>query len=211
MNLSEMMNSVYPGEISPNASKIAEIVSMITQPIFIPIPVMLILATKTDSAGMYALVSVLALLFVTVLPTVAVFYVSARTGRKDGDIMDVKDRILPMAIGIVSYSIGTLALYLANAPAIMTVLMLAYVIVTFAMMVITFYWKISMHSVGIIGPSMALGLAFPPFGYLLLILLPIVWWARYVLKKHTPMQLLAGALVGFIITFLLFHFMLPTL
>ena len=68
------------------------------------------------------------------------------------------------------------------------------------MTVITLYWKISIHAVGVIGPTMALSYAFWPWGLLFILVLPPIVWSRYVLKKHTPAQLVAGALVGFVIT-----------
>ena len=100
------------------------------------------------------------------------------------------------------------ALYLLDAPEIATVLMLCYAIVTALMTVITFYWKISIHSVGVVGPSMALGIAFWPWGLLYFLLLPPIAWSRYVLRRHTPAQLIAGATVGFIITGLMFMWLL---
>lgn len=194
----------YSGQLSPRADRIAEFISMIGQPIFIPIPVMLLLCTLTQDITEYVMMVALSLLFVAILPIIIVFYFSMRIGRKDGDIPDRTQRYIPMMVGVVSYGIGTAVLYLVNAPKIITVLMLCYTAVTFVMLLITFKWKISIHAVGVIGPTMALAYTFWPWGLLYILWLPPIMWARYVLKKHTPAQLIAGALSGFIITGIIF-------
>jgi membrane-associated phospholipid phosphatase len=55
---------------------------------------------------------------------------------------------------------------------------------------------------------MALAVGFWPYGLLYFLLLPPVIWSRYVLQKHTPLQLLMGAVVGFVITAVLFVLLL---
>ena len=199
---------VFEGEISPRTARIAETISMIGQPIFLPIPVFAILCTLAGDVGEYLKVFGISLLFVVVLPTVLTFYFSAKVGRKDGDIPDKNQRWPPMILGIVSYSLGATVLYAVEAPMVVTVLMLCYAVVTLAMMLITFHWKISIHSVGVIGPTMALAYAFWPWGLLFALLFPPIVWSRYVLKKHTPAQLAGGAAAGIIITGSLFLLLL---
>ena len=199
---------LYEGEISPRTESIANLFSVVGQPIFIPIPVFILLSTKVSDPAKMAVLILVSLLFVTVIPTVGTYYFSMKLGRKDGDILDRRQRFPPMFIGILSYSVGTVSLYLLEAPTVMTVLMLCYAIVTTIMTIITFYWKISIHSVGVVGPSMALAFAFWPWGLLYFLLLPPIAWSRYVLRRHTPAQLIAGAAVGFVITGLMFLWLL---
>ena len=191
---------LYEGEISPKTEKIATIFSVVGQPIFIPIPVFILLATRIDDPGKAILVVLISLLFVTVIPTAVTYYFSIKLGRRDGDIPDRTLRFKPMMLGVCSYAIGTVVLYLMDVPKIIWVLMMCYAIVTFVMTIITFYWKISIHSVGVAGPAMALSVVFWPWGLLYFLLLPPIAWSRYVLKRHTPAQLVAGALTGFVIT-----------
>ena len=199
---------LYEGEISPKTERMANYISVIGQPVFIPIPVFILLATKISDPVKCALVIIVSLFFVTVVPTAVTYYFSIKLGRRDGDIPDRTLRFKPMMLGVVSYLIGTLCLYFMDAPKVMTVLMLCYAIVTFVMTIITLYWKISIHSVGVVGPSMALAITFWPWGLLYILLLPPIAWSRYVLKRHTPAQLIAGALTGFLITGALFLLLL---
>ncbi len=199
---------LYEGEISPKAERIANILSIAGQPVFIPIPVFILLATKISDPGKCALAIIVSLLFVSVIPTAVTYYFSIRLGRKDGDIPDRTLRFKPMMLGVLSYIIGTVVLYLMDVPDVMWVLMLCYAIVTFVMTIITLYWKISIHSVGVIGPSMALSIVFWPWGLLYFLLFPPIAWSRYVLKRHTPAQIAAGALSGFLITGIMFLLLL---
>lgn len=77
-------------------------------------------------------------------------------------------------------------------------LTLGLILITF---IITLYWKISLHSV-----LNAFGAIFINYLYgwnlpFLYLTIPIIFWARLTLKKHTAAQLLAGILValGFMI------------
>lgn len=194
----------FEGELSPRTERIANSVSIIGQPIFVPIPAFALLCMLTDSAEEYLKIFGISLLFVVILPTAITYYFSIKQGRTDGDIPDRTKRYPPLIIGTASYAIGAAALYLAEAPRVITVLMACYAIVTFVMLLITTQWKISIHAVGVIGPTMALSYAFWPWGLLFILILPPIVWSRYVLRKHTPAQLVAGALVGFVITGIVF-------
>ena len=199
---------LYEGEISPGTEKVATIFSVVGQPIFIPIPVFILLATMMDDPGKAVLTVLISLLFVTVIPTAVTYYFSIKLGRRDGDIPDRTLRFKPMMLGVLSYAIGTVILYLMDVPDIIWVLMLCYAIVTFVMTIITLYWKISIHSVGVAGPAMALSVVFWPWGLLFILVLPPIVWSRYVLKKHTPAQLAGGIIVGVVITSILFWLLL---
>ena len=199
---------LYEGEISPRTERIANVISVVGQPIFIPIPVFILLATKIDDPVKAVLVVLVSLFFVTIVPTASTYYFSIKLGRKDGDIPDRRLRFKPMMIGVTSYAIGTVVLYLMDVPDIIWILMLCYAIVTLVMTIITLYWKISIHSVGIAGPAMALSVVFWPWGLLYFLLLPPIVSSRYVLRRHTPAQLVAGALTGFIITGIVFLILL---
>ena len=199
---------MFEGEISPKAYRVASTLSMIFQPFFVPIPVFAILCLIIGDVGEYFKVFGTSMFFVVVLPAVFTYYFSMKLGRKDGDIPDRTLRWPPMVFGIVSYCLGTVVLYEMGAPMVITVLMLCYAVVTEAIMLITFYWKISVHAVGIMGPTMALAYAFWPWGLLFIVVLPPIVWSRYVLKKHTPAQLVGGIIVGVAITSVFFILLL---
>ena len=93
-------------------------------------------------------------------------------------------------------------------PAVSTTLMLCYVLCTGLIILISRYWKISIHSTGLMGPTIALAYAYGPVFLLILLFLPIIAYGRYVLRKHTPAQLVGGACFGTVVTLLTFAIML---
>ena len=199
---------LYGGTPSPKAKKTAQIISFFLQAPFISIPVFILLSMQADEVGKIVLFSAISIIFATVIPTVAVIIIARRTGNEDVDIVRKEDRMIPLAIGIASYLAGTIVLFLLDSPRIVWVAMLCYCVNTFVIMLITTKWKISIHAIGCVGPSMALAYVFGWPGALLIITLPVVVWCRYILRKHTPAQLAAGALLGFVLTGALFLLLL---
>ena len=75
--------------------------------------------------------------------------------------------------------------------------------------IISYFWKISMHSSGVTMLVMMFLLVFGMSMWPLIILIPLVWWARLVLKRHNIWQLLAGCALSIGIIYLVFmHYML---
>jgi len=198
----------FSGTITPGQEKFARIISILTHPPIIAIPTFLLLGLLIHNIADQIISDVICLLFALVIPFGVTYYYSVKHDNRDGDIYRREDRYIPLAAGIVSYLVGTVILYVLAVPKIISVLMLCYAVNTFVVLLISTRWKISIHAIGIVGPSMALDYAFPPFGRLMIVLLPFIVWSRYVQKKHTPAQLAAGALVGFVLTGLIFIILL---
>ena len=199
---------LYEGEISPRTKRITQIISFFAQAPFISIPVFILLCMQADTVSDAVIFSVISIFFATVVPTVVVMIIAKRTGNEDVDIVKKEDRMIPLAVGILSYLMGTVILYAMDAPRIVWVAMLCYCVNTAVIMLITTKWKISIHAIGCVGPSMALAYVFGWPGGLLILILPVVVYCRYVLRKHTPAQLAAGALLGFVLTGVLFILLL---
>ncbi|MGZ7133663.1 MAG: hypothetical protein ACXVH4_02920, partial [Halobacteriota archaeon] len=73
---------------------------------------------------------------------------------------------------------------------------------------INLYWKISIHTMGIAGPTTVLVFAFGYWGALLGLLLPPVIWSNVPLEKHTVVQPIVGAILGFVLTAIALSFAL---
>ena len=200
----------YQGELSPEKEKLAKFISLVEQPPFLAIPVFTaICMTKTDELTHGLVCTVASIFAATIFPILVIAIFSKIYGNEDKlDVVKKEDRFLPLIFGVLSYVVGVVLLYFLEAPNLATVLMLCYALVTGAIFLITPFWKISIHSCGVIGPSMALTMAFWPFGLVYFLLLPPVIWSRYVLQKHTPLQLVMGAVVGFVITEIVFILLL---
>ena len=109
------------------------------------------------------------------------------------------ERSQPLLVAAVSYFVGTVVLLLIRAPPLTTAVMLDYSVGTLFIFFANLRWKISIHTMGIAGPTAVFLFVFGPWGVLLGLLLPPVIWSRVYLKKHTIAQVLAGGLVGFVL------------
>jgi membrane-associated phospholipid phosphatase len=200
----------FEGEVSPGTEKLAKAISLLGQPPFLAIvPFVCICMVLSDDLQKGIICSAASVFAATVLPVVNIMFFSRKYNNSDRmDVVNKEDRMQPLIAGVLGYLVGVILLYLLDAPWPATVLMICYTVVTAAVAVITPYWKISIHTCGVIGPSLGLAFVFWPVGLLYLLILPPVAWSRYVLKKHTPMQLLMGALLGLVLTLIIFWLLL---
>ena len=185
--------------------KIAETISTITQPPIITIPLFLIICmvlsfeNGTFSLSKFLTLELISLVFTSLLP-MAIILLWAKRINTDRDISNREDRFVPLVIGIVSYFIGVLVSLILNADNFLTLLLLCYAVNTGVVLLITFKWKISVHTTGISGPIAALILLLGPVGAVFGVIYPIVIWSRVLLKKHTLAQAICGGVQGFILT-----------
>jgi membrane-associated phospholipid phosphatase len=116
------------------------------------------------------------------------------------DMPQRQDRIYPLLLVILSYIIGVAVLYILGAPSFTTVLMICYLNNTIIVLLLSLYWKISIHAMGIAGPATALIYLFGWTGLAFSLLVPLVLWSRLHLKRHTPAQLIVGTVLGYFLT-----------
>lgn len=160
----------------------------------------------------FIVITILCAIFTCILPVLFVLrWIEGKRHRgqkMDMDIPERKDRNYPLIIVILSYFIGTAVLYTLNAPVMTTILMFSYFLNTLIVFFINLYWKISIHAMGVAGPTVVLIYTFGPVGAIFATVLPIVMWSRVYLKRHTVWQVITGALLGFILTTLQIHLLI---
>lgn len=152
----------------------------------------------------FALSTLLGILLLSVFPILPIFYFS-RKGATDMEVHERKKRTFFFLMAIAGYILSSAVFYFLNYHS-MFFISLAYIFVTTAVMLVNIFWKISVHSAGVAGPTTALvyvfGLGFIPL-YILTVLVILV---RLKLKAHTLPQLMVGALMAIAITFLTYFF-----
>ena len=190
-----------------NKLKIAKTISTFTNPPIICIPlffiICLVLSFENSSFNFakFIVLELISLVFASVLPMAIILYWAKKLDT-DSDISNRQDRFMPLIVGIISYFIGFLILLFLNVDNFLTALLLCYSINTGVVLLITFKWKISVHTTGLSGPVGALILLLGPIGALFAILYPILIWSRVTLEKHTMAQAIAGGVQGFFLTVL---------
>ncbi|HMK47022.1 MAG TPA: hypothetical protein VK436_10395 [Methanocella sp.] len=179
--------------------KIARLISNAAQAPVPAIPAFLLINYFSTSFDRFLLITTISLLFASLLPVLVVELWSQMKGL-DRDISRREERTAPLLIIIAVYLAGTAILYLVGAPLLAIILMFCYFSNTLVVLLITLFWKISIHSMGVSGPITALIFVFGVPGTLPMLILPFVMWSRVYLKKHTVAQVCVGALLGFVLT-----------
>ena len=160
----------------------------------------ILILTSGDQAGEMANLAA-SLVFASLLPLASIYYLWKRRVISDFYAMKRETRWMPFLAAIMSYLGGGVMLTALKAPAMVTALMLCYLVNTAVMMLISTRWKISIHESGITGPSTVLIYALGLPGWLLMLCAIPVGWARVTLKAHSVGQVLAGALLTIALTF----------
>src|SRR3989442_2056923 len=142
--------------------------------------------------------------------------VYARFLKRDPNVQDREDRPILLAIAIFSYLIGFTLLRYVGAPFIFSALMFAYFANTTLAAVITKYLtKVSIHTWGITGPSVAILYSFGAFRVLLMLVAgAIVGGTRIGLGYHTWRQVALSFVASIPLTWFIVYIVpaiLPTI
>ncbi|MFD7639366.1 hypothetical protein ACFV4P_01810 [Kitasatospora sp. NPDC059795] len=138
----------------------------------------------------------LAALFCGVVPIGIVEFGVRRGGLTDKHIRVRRQRILPLALSLVSVVAGIVLLYVLHAPAEVFALVVAMLVGLVATLLVTVGWQISIHNSMAGGAVMILVLAMGPWMLLAAPGAAAIGWSRLVLKAHTLAQVLAGTALG---------------
>jgi membrane-associated phospholipid phosphatase len=181
--------------------KFAHLISNALNPIIVPILTFgLLIAYKFHGELAWAWF-VTGIFFCSITPIVYVAILHRLGKVNDYDISKRELRKNPLAVGIMSYLLGFALLRYLNAPMLMQGLLLCYAFNTFVVLIITLWWKISIHCLALTGPLAALWLVFgTPVLIVTAVLIPLMCWSRVTLKAHTPAQTVAGSALGFCFT-----------
>jgi hypothetical protein len=144
--------------------------------------------------------SIVALLILSGLPLVYILIGMRKGWVSDLELSNREERPRFILVSLSSDILALVILYIGGAPHLVWLLALIYACLGITMFTISNYWKISLHMVGVSGFSTILVYVFGLGAWWVFLSLPIVAWARTFRKKHTPTQLIAGAIGGFLIT-----------
>ena len=121
---------------------------------------------------------------------------------RDIDALVKEERTLPYIISVILYLIGFAILTFFEVDIISRAFWFCYITNTVFITIINKRWKISAHTMGAAGPIAALTFLTGFYGLLFFPLLIAIGLSRIKLKCHTYSQVIAGALLGFISTYI---------
>ena len=180
------------------ARRIATIVSWAGHPlVFVTVSVGIVLATQLASRRAAGLIG--ALFLAVIAPTGVLLFLGVRSGRwRDADVSvrEERKRFYPIAIPLSA--LGTIVMWLANAPRYI----LRGGVITLLLLIaaaITNHWsKLSLHTLFATYCTVILFSVNPFCGSAALILAGLVFWSRLFLSRHTISESISGVALGLV-------------
>ena len=125
------------------------------------------------------------------------------TGRARSVMLEGREeRLLPIALSLLSYLAGAAITYFSG-PHYLLPVELGYIASTVIILLMTLKFKVSVHVSVYSGFSSVLTFFASPFFAFCYLLVPLVAWARLKLRVHTVPQVVAGLVIGAVISPLL--------
>jgi hypothetical protein len=136
------------------------------------------------------------LVSVILVPTIYVVWLLKTHRISNFHMYDRMERFKPMIVTIIMTVLAWISFKVLSAPAEITLFAFVGIFQVLLLLVITLFWKISIHATAISGLTVFLvGLFGWSVAYVLLCI-PLVAWARIHTKNHTFHQILFGVLAG---------------
>jgi hypothetical protein len=180
--------------VSPTR-KLAELISATTRLPLLAAP--LFLAVGAEAGGTRGVLWGLFCLFLT--SGLSLFYLLylARSGKvRDPRSISRAERVRPLRVVAALHVGAFLIVTLLGAPVDLRAALLSYALATLLFASLTTYVNLSLHAAGVSGAAVCLIYVFGAWGLPAILLVPLVWWARTLLERHTPQELALGVLVG---------------
>lgn len=176
-------------------TRIAELVSAATRLPLLALPLFMLVGAASD--GVAGVLWALLCVFLTTGLSLLYLAYLVRSGRvRDPGKISRGERAGPLWIVAALHSAAWLLVTLLGAPDDLRAVLLSYALATVAFALLTPFLKLSLHAAGAAGTLVCLLFVFGPWGLFSAPLLPLVWWARTELGRHTRLELAVGALVG---------------
>jgi len=196
-----MEKYVQKQELS-QSEKWARIISFVFDGSFISIPIFIIICIIVVDDVMAALSwAFICLLFGMILPFIYILFLYRKNKIYDIHIPEKTNRMKPLLFTLACYISGLAVLYILDAPIFLKVIFILTLVSTGILTVITYYWKISLHTSWITFVVITFNVLLGPWMLLLLPLIPIIGWARVKARRHTTPQVVLGVGITSIIWF----------
>ena len=176
--------------------RMARLVTEVMSPFVLVVVVVFIVAVHSAGVMRGLGLGLVAILFAAGIPYGLVL-IGVRRGRlTDHHIALREQRPRMIAIALVSVAAGLLVLFWLDAPHALFALVVAMVAGLAVTLVITSFWKISIHAAVSAGTVASLVILVSPWWLVLAPLVVLTGWARVEIHDHTPVQVVVGAVVG---------------
>lgn len=196
--------SSSPPTATARRTAVARVITEVTGPAILAVAGLLVVAVHSAGSGAGAAWGSVAALLVTAVP-LAYVAKGIRSGRwSDHHIAERSQRVVPLLVASVSVACAAVLLVVVRAPRDLVALVLAQLAGLLVVLVVSHWWKISIHMAVAGGFLGILVVLFGPWALLALPVLAAVGWSRIVLDAHTWAQVVAGGAMGALVAGTLF-------
>lgn len=180
--------------------KVAKYLSIILGPhVWLPVLIIVILF-KTGLNNNQLLILFPSVFILQLIIPISYIYLSLKMKKITAwDLPKREERYKFLAITLASYILSTTLTYIFGNKMLFD-LSLIILLLLVMVSVITFFWKISLHTTLNTAGSVLINFLFGwqfPWLYLTI---PVIFWARFTLKRHDKLQLIGGILASSIFT-----------
>ncbi|MFN8454392.1 MAG: phosphatase PAP2 family protein, partial [Anaerolineae bacterium] len=141
-----------------------------------------------------------------VLPPIGYLLWLVRRGKLADIYMPEREtRLRPLTLIMVWALVCLMLARRWEAPPVVEFFVVAAIVLTGILSLVTLFWKISFHGATISAAATATLMVAGSSAWPMMLLVPLVGWARVRLKRHTLRQVVYGSLVGALIALLLVH------
>ena len=141
------------------------------------------------------------MLFLCLIPLCSLFFF-IRVKSEEKQVTVHRQRVASFVIMLISYPTGWLVLALMGGPRIFTAVAAIYTFVTVGLVIFNLLlrYKASGHAAGVSGPVAIMIYIYGVIASPLLVLLPLVTWARLAAEGHNLWQTVVGATMSALIS-----------
>ncbi len=180
----------------------AKLISAALHPLLTPAVGFLMLITTNERLNLTEKVisTVIAVSFSCLFPIASLWYLLQKGTVESIDVVVREQRPWPLTLASINYFVGFLLLSSVQAPELVQGLMFCYGTNTLVVALITFWWKVSVHTTAMSALLVALTYSFGPWVLPFFLLVSLVGISRVVLNRHTVSQVIIGGLLGLVLT-----------
>ena len=181
----------------PPRDALAFLISALTSPFLVCAVAAGALASALADSWKDVLVwGLMASVFAGVVPFLIVLAFFLKGRISDMHVAVKEQRWVPLGASILSGVLGLIALRAVNAPVALLALTAGYLANAVVFIIVSFFWKASIHSGVYTGAFGACAMVVSPWWWLGLLGLPGIIWARSQRGRHTVPQGIVGACIA---------------
>lgn len=181
---------------------LARHVSNLINPLVVAVPLLFVAALREQSLSLGFFHLLLALVGLVVVPATYIVAQVQRGTISDLHISQRNQRAKPLFVSLLSAIVTLLLLSFSGTETTMLKLVYGTLLTTVLLAGVTIFWKISFHAAATTSAVITTLWLLGPYAVPVLLLIPLVGWARIAMRAHTPAQVICGVAVGFSVALL---------